>query len=198
MCPQIQRRLENVTTRPSILRRVQWQWANGSCPFALLAKQFPRRHLLQQGSFLFGEFVSHPPSGPAVPAATERLSSLLRSLKATRSALCEHHQPWFPLLLTSLTELQAAPSSSISLQAVPAFSRGHFIYSALTVWQYILCCSHLQPADTPLTALLHINKVILMISNLPPHFFNEGLETVHIITRPCPPRLFKVYRYTHY
>lgn len=65
-------------------------------PFAILAQQFPRRHLCNKGSFLFREFVSDPPSVPAVPAATVKLSSLLRSIKAPWTAFCEHHQPFIP------------------------------------------------------------------------------------------------------
>lgn len=73
-------------------------------------------------------------SVPAVAVATAKISSLLPSVNILWSALCKHQQPLFPLLLTSLAELQAAPSSAVCPQAL---SRGHFICTTGRLAVYI-------------------------------------------------------------
>lgn len=87
---------------------------------------------------------------------------------------------WTPSTLYSLSSSHPSLSCKLlrlplSLSKLSQLSPGGFIYTALAVWQYILCCSHLQPDDTPLTVSFHINKV-LMISSFPQHFFNEVLK----------------------
>lgn len=106
--------------------RLRWQRANGFCPLAILAKQFPGRHFCERGHSWAFDCHSGGRSKAQLTASIY-ISSLVCLLWTAPVPSPTHIPHW-----------AASCSIILSPRVFPALSRGHFIDATMAVWQYIL------------------------------------------------------------